>query len=1289
MHLPTSFTTALPWLVATYVGLFGYVTAAADGVLSSRAADAAQFAAASRMVDDAIVKMAVLNKARLDHPMRNQYKLKPGSNTGNQRRDTGDAPPPLLAITPDIAAAAALVAEADRAVDIAANASIIHRTADAGTDPYWMETISRKGTVPWGNDPSYKVFRNVVTDYGADPTGVKDSTAAIQKAIADGNRCGAKCGGSTTKNAIVYIPYGTYLVSSSISVYFGTQIIGDAKRLPQLVASPRFVGLGVLSTDVYVSNGGIGSDGLALEWYINTGRFYSQIRNVIIDIRRTNARANICALHYQVAQATSLHNVELIANSSTNQRGMFAENGSGGVMSKVTFTGGDVGLYGGNQQFTSTQVLFRDCNTAVQLLWDWGWVWKSVHVENVNVGFELLGDNSTGHVGAISIMDSIFANIKKSAIVMGPPVDKAGPGSTGLILDNVRLGGNIADNSTHQILKAGYYKQWTIGATYTNGTRKWTPGQMRDYDREPSLLGADRAGLDVPPYFERLRAQYEDKSASDFVHIKDLGAKGDGTTDDTVAVADALVKYGDGSKIVFIDSGTYILTSTVTIPKNAIVVGEAWAQFAARGKYFSNASDPQVMLQVGEQGDNGTVEIQDLILTTSGGTAGVVLMEWNVAAQETGSAALWDVHARVGGATGTGLTPTECPPQTSGVDDAKCQAASMLLHITSEASGYFDNMWLWVADHLIDDTDLNDPNNTMTQVSVYSARGMLIESRYATWLYGTASEHSVFYQYNFNRAQNIFTTMIQSETPYYQPVPVPPAPFGGDIVGLFVGDPYYGEADKCDTKNQLAGCDASWAVLLRGCQNIHIASAGTYSWFSKYSQDCIDTQQCQEALWLVDYNDNNVTLNNVVGIGAKNVLSANSKAIDAKSNLVVKLHPFWSHIAVFDVDDSGSDGGSDLDDGNDPEPAPVVCNATYTTLDAVNNDNNIPEECVPIYTLEALAAMLSAAIDDYNSILKTDYDTKFNDYADAMKTEWSNNLYDFYHDHTDEFFDCFQAVPTDVDHVYKNESIACPPNHIDGHAYNLYLVPKDTEKLGDFLTKTYGIDLNWTYGESIQIAPCIDNYCDEWGHMIGELALKPDFAVPNPKDSIGSALTNIKDMPDYLKGVANYIRVDFFDDQDPADALDASAIPVLMIQQAVQSMHDIYKAGEDIEKEKLKNLILTCITAILFVLPGLGEALSALTGIAMIARMAAMLTELGGTAAGAYDLATNKGSLALAIFSFLLGFVGLKGALRGAWSDAAALRRKMTQADIDGMGDIVKLGVATTSKLSGKVCKFT
>lgn len=103
----------------------------------------------------------------------------------------------------------------------------------------------------------------------------------------DGKRCGEKCNGSTTKNAIVYFPPGTYLVSTTIPLPFGTQVIGDANNRPLLLAAPSFVGLGVLSTDEYTGNGA-GPDGGDQQWFINTANFYRQLRNIRIDVRATD-----------------------------------------------------------------------------------------------------------------------------------------------------------------------------------------------------------------------------------------------------------------------------------------------------------------------------------------------------------------------------------------------------------------------------------------------------------------------------------------------------------------------------------------------------------------------------------------------------------------------------------------------------------------------------------------------------------------------------------------------------------------------------------------------------------------------------------------------------------------------------------------------------------------------------------------------------------------------------------------------------------------------------------------
>lgn len=116
------------------------------------------------------------------------------------------------------------------------------------------------------------------------------------------------------------------------------------------------------------------------------------------------------------------------------------------------------------------------------------------------------------------------------------------------------------------------------------------------------------------------------------------------------------------------------------------------------------------------------------------------------------------------------------------------------------------------------------------QTSVYVARGFLIESKNPTWLYGTSSEHAVFYQYQFFQASNLVAGIIQSEQPYYQPTPKPPEPFK-DAVGAFNGDPTFPCTDT-------EPCDEGWALRVVESSDLHIIGAGLYSWFDTYTQDC-------------------------------------------------------------------------------------------------------------------------------------------------------------------------------------------------------------------------------------------------------------------------------------------------------------------------------------------------------------------------------------------------------------------------------------------------------------------
>ncbi|GAB1315520.1 hypothetical protein MFIFM68171_05730 [Madurella fahalii] len=858
---------------------------------------------ARAVVAKALNRVTTSNKERREH-------------WSHARRDAG---PNHYRVTPDVAAAAALVAEIDAAAEHK-NGTLYkdysrfdtlskRQPPEVRAGGYWMANLENLGTQPFSRDVSYKVFRNV-QDYGARGDGLTDDTAAINRAIADGNRCGQDCYSSSVKSAVVYFPPGTYLVSGSIVSYFHTQLVGDPTNLPVIKAAASFVGLGVISTNVYNPNGGTGPDGNAQQWYLNTANLYRQIRNFIIDITATDQGAYVAALHYQVAQATSLTNIKFVASqeAGTTQQAIYAENGSGGFISDLTFEGGAFGIYGGSQQFTAARMQFINCVIAIKLIWDWGWVWREIKISGSRTGISLLSEDGVRRTGSLLVQDSTFTDTD-TAILTFPPAAKEKAGTTSITLDNVAFSNvqaAVADNAGKTWLagSVGRVDTYTIGPAFFNAgsdgdSGNYTLDTTSKTPRLETLTRANNNELPKTPYFSRQKPLYE---GATIVQMK-RHAKGDGVTDDTADFQRVINQYAGTGTVIFVDAGSYILTDTITIPPGTKMVGQCWSQLVASGAKFQNASNPHVLFRVGaEGGETGNVEIQDLLFTTRGPTAGLVAVEWNMEADGKGTAAMWDCHVRIGGADGTDLSAADCPAVTSGTNQ-KCIAGSVMFHMRPTAGAYIENMWLWTADH-----DLDDKN--MARISVYVARGMLIESVKPVWLYGTASEHAVFYQYEFYQAQAVLAAMIQTESPYYQPNPLPPAPFA-DAVGALPGDPEY---DCPDGKRE--GCDASWALRMISSSNITIAGAGLYSWFQTYAQTCVDRQNCQIALVHMKDNSGDIHLWNLITIGALKMISSDAAGahsdISALDYTSVNRHPFWSQLSLFqppDVPDNGGGGG--------------------------------------------------------------------------------------------------------------------------------------------------------------------------------------------------------------------------------------------------------------------------------------------------------------------------------------------------------------------------------------------
>ncbi|EPE04207.1 hypothetical protein F503_04722 [Ophiostoma piceae UAMH 11346] len=740
---------------------------------------------------------------------------------------------------------------------------------------FWMETMTQRGTAPYA-PAGYKVWRNV-KDYGAYGDGVHDDTAAINKAISDGGRCGAGCPASTQFPATVYFPAGTYLVSSPIIQFYNTEMLGDPLNRPIILAAQSFAGLGVITSDVYV-----GDD---VTWYLNQNNFLRSVRNLIMDIRPAPQDAYVCAIHWQVAQGTSLENIAFISTkpseyAGTTHQGIYMENGSGGFMSDLVFVGGNFGAYFGNQQFTTSGLLFDSCRTGLQIHWDWGWTMQDTEFYNCEKGIIIVGGaggpQSTGQgVGSLSLVD---------VHMWGVPVvietSLFSDNSTALHISNggfENCATIVLDSQANKVLYPGN------SAGITNVT-SWGFGKVAGPTGETGFVnGADMASPAYPPtllvtddihpsakFFHRTRPSYADPGNSQIFDVKALGAHGDGSTDDTVVLQRILDVAANVSGIVYFPHGIYIIKQTLDVPVGSRMIGQAWPQIMATGTNFADMANPRAALRIGAVGSVGVIEIQCMMFTVRGPTAGVVLVEWNVHESSQGSAGLWDSHMRVGGAKGSSLQNADCPKTAHG--KPSCIAASMLMHMTEKSSGYLENVWMWIADHDMEDAD-------QIQISVYAARGILIESQGPTWLWGTAAEHAVLYQYQLAGAKNIVMGLIQTEAPYYQPTPAAPAPFEKGLV--FKDDPTF-DASVADADTD----GIAWGLRVIDSTDVYIISGGLYTWFNDYSQECVNSgaNDCQlRSVYLEQSYD--IWIYNLITIGAVEMIAPlNGNPIIASKN---------------------------------------------------------------------------------------------------------------------------------------------------------------------------------------------------------------------------------------------------------------------------------------------------------------------------------------------------------------------------------------------------------------------
>ena len=121
----------------------------------------------------------------------------------------------------------------------------------------------------------------------------------------------------------------------------------------------------------------------------------------------------------------------------------------------------------------------------------------------------------------------------------------------------------------------------------------------------------------------------------------------------------------------------------------------------------------------------------------------------------------------------------------------------------------------------------------------------------------------------------------QSEAPYYQPNPGAPDPFGS--APGFPDDPDF---SSCQVSAEVwdERCRYAWALLIVDSTDVVIRSAGLYSFFNEYFQDCIDTNDCQSEILFVT-GSYDVVIYNLFTVATVNIASGiDETSIDQSDN---------------------------------------------------------------------------------------------------------------------------------------------------------------------------------------------------------------------------------------------------------------------------------------------------------------------------------------------------------------------------------------------------------------------
>ncbi|KKA17641.1 hypothetical protein T310_8420, partial [Rasamsonia emersonii CBS 393.64] len=282
-------------------------------------------------------------------------------------------------------------------------------------------------------------------------------------------------------------------------------------------------------------------------------------------------------------------------------------------------------------------------------------------------------------------------------------------------------------------------------------------------------------------------------------------------------------------------------------------------------------------------------------------------------------------------------------------------------------------------------------------------------------------------------------------------------------------------------------------------------------------------------------------------------------------------------------------GGKAFDgDESQGEDAPCDFSVTFNTLaDLAKASSKYSPYCSQIYAVQTLSNELSTAMANYSAV-NNGYDDLFGYYVDYVKSMIPGALdsfMDYKNGKGNQYFNCTLNVDG---RNTTTQKCPLPEKTLASGSYELYFDLVDPNGFYNALEQDYGIDKSWVkFGTKDFENSCVGQ---QHGCIIirriwnGYPQEADNINVPNPKDLLTKAVPSMQSLQDKIDAT----WMDLMLAEWNGTALDAAqvlALPVAMVQQAVDSMAQVKQIGKTEEEQKKKELILDIVTAVVAVVP--------------------------------------------------------------------------------------------------------